>query len=51
MQKRTLEAKDDNLCVFLKLDSNDEVTAAFSDDLGQTFVNFLSTKYGGYIPD
>ena len=51
MQKCTSEAKDDNLCVFFKLDSNDEVTVTFSDDLGQTFVNFLSTKYGGYIPD
>lgn len=36
--KYTVEAKDDNLCVFFKLDSNDEVTVTFSDDLGQTFM-------------
>ena len=36
--KYTVEAKDDNLCIFFKLDSNDEVTVIFSDDLGQTFM-------------
>ena len=36
--KYTVEAKDDNLYVFFKLDSNDKVTVTFSDDLGQTFM-------------
>ena len=36
--KYAVEANDDNLSVFFKLDSNDEVTVIFSDDLGQTFI-------------
>ena len=45
--KYTVEAKDDNLSVFFKLDSNDEVTVIFSDDLGQTFIyQSMSLKKG-----